>query len=1801
MKLRKHITNWREWKKSTKAIVCGVFLLFIIIAVTLPNTFYGGTTQITSAEQLISIATQSKNKSLTEEYVLTTNIDLSGKEFEGIGSKEFPFQGTFDGNGHTISGLGVLQSQNTNAIQSGLFVYTDDAIVKDITVDGAKVTSDLGGGIVAVEAENTTFLNVVVSNSTLAITLNQDVSKDASLSAAFAGGIVGYSKGCALYNCEVNNTSIGTNSTGVTANVGDGFYYGGLVGMADAATLIEYSRMVDGEVEVSVASDVAVLDRTIIHNGGVAGAMQAGSWAIDCFSSADLITDVNLSMATTVGVKNHFGGIVATMYGDDCGITRCHYSGKQNGFMENTATGSQVILYTSGICGYSSPQTVSNVSYTYYDSDTLMKDEAGNARDIVLCALRNTNGANRNESENVKRIEYDYYTDEASFETYDFVGSVVVNHKNNSTFTNSTAFEKLEDLLASEGIRHVNKWIIDETAHMPAHGTSFGARLDFPGAGSVTISETKRADGATLHSAITTDSVSASARQYRRFGDTGTVNLVANVNSGYRLAGWYRNEDWYSSPAYTDMAGWKDLVNTTPASTSTTYAAPASDDDFYLAHFEAKVTYLPLNGGTEYASAYYDYMDVLNVDVNNSSAYDTATNRAKEAAKASGTFFAGWTTEVGGKAAASLADLYTITLYQKNTVVTETLTLYPVFLADPSEIVFTTIEAGTSNPVSFTMNGNTIATYGNATRALEQYSSSITYTANVDFAYDNTGTLVGTLSLKDSSGNTVTDDSIWEESGYRFLGWYEYEVSSGGQIVTDANGNKNAVRISRDIVTTLPGSSSLSGVKVYEARFEYEVEYWAEYDKIEYIFHTGYVYASEWYEYGENFVDLNAPFHVKENPNGWFTGVAGDLNAQKSALATYAQNAGTGYEGDPFNGGGSRLTNETVITEPIYAFSDYESANSNFTILTMTDFPRASATLTNDGATTSVTLQTSENEGYHFWGWTQQHVDAGGSNLAESGHFYESQASNWAAWKTSDFYWKHRVWALVMNEYIYTAHYYADVDFIKKDGSSETVYRRYQEEVFLDTDKTNIVYGLWDNDIDPNTTLSISDGAHTDLLDDSQDYGYASSQSAITIGASPSDADMAIKGYKFLGWIDASEIGYVDGASYENQSYMYRYIYDSPWDSFVTTDEDRVQGFLWKGTEDIKVTETMTLLPVYTYDFTVSVESSIGSQNAYLDYRIKRNTANTGFDVYLGAVAYEGNTIDLTNYQFKGWYDTNGGKVTDTLGDFTSSDAADFTISDDGDVTGDKRAYTFRANFDIRITFHDAGTGYADDIEYVVKDKVLGNIISTKKPVETPDDSYFIGWTGIVPISPSKGKYSNGDYHVISDLSGQYGLNQYEATGNGGGLADYLYTGSEIVQAPMDLYPVYIHLDEITDNIDVSSNMTSDTTTKLGLDTSGLYLETAYADENYMLVDWKYSEDGSDYEFYTTLEEGATKYYIPMPTLAELLKQSAGVTDYYRADYGFKINYYNIAGNLLFSHGLLSEDSLVSTNGSGSIEYYKDVPLDVMDQYLVELGGRTNTVYFLNRVYTMDGSAKKTLEAYTDEKITESLSFYMDLYQIYAMDETHGLCSPDVYKIGFTNITDGLNTYLLDDYTLDEYSEFHIGFGELNYGSGYPAGQNSIPVNLYLQKASDSGIEYGLYQTSTTANHTGPIADGVTTTESDGIAAFDIYGTIQLHMDEVDGYIKGETFFLTLRPANSTVTEMKVAIQPGETITVTELDFGDWTIEQDTKWSWRYDLLTHINGTTVTVDSVWVDGDVVTFDNKRNDDLSFTDEENAQK
>ena len=152
-----------------------------------------------------------------------TDLDANGENYTAIGSfidQYRPFRGTFDGDGHTVSGIRINKTGETDADQrQGLFGYVQNATIKNVILSDAHITGlRQVGGIVGDHSFTNTIENCLVLNSQITATSNTDN----------CGVIIGYyySNNVTLtdnyyYNCSLTQggstrtTDIGTGSNSV--------------------------------------------------------------------------------------------------------------------------------------------------------------------------------------------------------------------------------------------------------------------------------------------------------------------------------------------------------------------------------------------------------------------------------------------------------------------------------------------------------------------------------------------------------------------------------------------------------------------------------------------------------------------------------------------------------------------------------------------------------------------------------------------------------------------------------------------------------------------------------------------------------------------------------------------------------------------------------------------------------------------------------------------------------------------------------------------------------------------------------------------------------------------------------------------------------------------------------------------------------------------------------------------------------------------------------------------------------------------------------------------------------------------------------------------------------------------------------------------------------------------------------------------------------------------------------------------------------------------------------------------------
>ena len=214
---------------------------------------------------------------------LTADIDLTGKNWTPIGTDyDNSYKGTFDGGGHTITGL----TFTTNDEYAGLFGRLNRAgTVKNVVMEGVQITSHqiYGGSIGGVAGYSWgTIENCSVSGSVSGT--------------VYVGGVVGAQIGGSITGCSSSATVKGTVDVG------------GVAGQTNSsATLTACYATGNVIIEINPKKNIA---------GGSLVGMNAGSSLLACYATGNVT-----STGSSTG-KVHIGGFLGNNYTT---VTACYW------------------------------------------------------------------------------------------------------------------------------------------------------------------------------------------------------------------------------------------------------------------------------------------------------------------------------------------------------------------------------------------------------------------------------------------------------------------------------------------------------------------------------------------------------------------------------------------------------------------------------------------------------------------------------------------------------------------------------------------------------------------------------------------------------------------------------------------------------------------------------------------------------------------------------------------------------------------------------------------------------------------------------------------------------------------------------------------------------------------------------------------------------------------------------------------------------------------------------------------------------------------------------------------------------------------------------------------------------------------------------------------------------------------------------------------------------------------------------------------------------------------------------------
>lgn len=1673
-----------------------------------------------------------------------------------FGNKEHPFKGVFDGQNHTVKGLNYENKVLDPERDTGFFAETDGATIKNFLVKDANIWADFRGGIIVGKAVNTRFENVMVMESTLHVTCANNML-NVITNAGFEGGLIaGELDGCSLYNCEARGGRAVNNTTsGVQAIGGEGLYMAAFAGYVKNST-IEYCRVTptrneDGSIaekgmtDVTNKYDVAIgaLGGNNVYASGFVGCMAGNAKIIDCFSTAQCysyaasyVGVISVTRAWTGGLA----GRILTEEGNE--LVRSHFAGDLSSRQYNPIAVIPIIQNDVNLGGIAARANKGDATVTecyFKPSVSLSGNSQGNPAKKKIPSFGG-DGTTKGDSYGPWDDER-YITRELWEEhDYDFCAGTMRSTAN-------------DDAL---GGQHTNEWAMDYKLNIPVHGQSVKATIDFPGAGTATIEATKLGidQKTTDPYTFAVSAVLAGTAQGLAQGDTSVTfkqetsarpEGLSEANGGYRFMGWFREPDvrvnrigqdnsWFDGK--TDDAAVKDgkrVQDNTKHETTSSYTADNGKDhaksegfkgnDLFIASYEAQVLFYNVKGETlnwKDGKAHDQSTDWYRYGVGLTPAAPADRGGLSKTAT-----FIGWTTQPNDDK--SMNGAYAAITSPQLADLKNQGAFYPagseITVVGPTD--FYPVYSDYVSNIMTVFEGNEQDELGDVTQRVDVGNT------HVDVQPGENGTSSYTVQVRDVNNKPLSDGGTLPD-GYRFLGWYENKGTEDAPL---------EVRVSRDPSYKLPADVDLTVPHTYIARFEYRVDYYVrayandEYTKSELL-------CSVWNEYNTPFNDQVGTSYVRENVVHWGSEHVnhGDKNAYRGECAE-------GY-----------YDSNKRIVAPMSAYShnvrNDTGADTLKNVLVDTDFP-GSGTIDDEKVINALKYTfTPSNDRYSLKFWT----------LERSGGRWTYLNNPVKA--SIDYTSKYRMRAMVTTR----------VDFYKKDG---TVYkettRRYESNLLQKkSGEEDPHYTYKYPFIYTNDTVDKNSGGDSDTITNPN----------LTLESSPTDAEMAVPGYKFLGWISTAEV--------EKDSPVWNYIYDVKDDTFTTSDPDKAKPYL--ATDASTVTRWQDAYPVYA-KYNVSYTTNL--HRAGFDGTDKVNVPSYNIAPVINAdtdPATATVTPDVTTPVYKAGgelYKLQKVEIELPNGKVEKLDSADGNSYSHQVEPGG--AYTFVAYYSpLAVVYHLNATDV--DGKVAQQGDMLGSLDGgIPKPtydVSTIDAdtggafNAFVGWTETQP-APGKG------YVVWSD-----------------GLP--MVNKNTVVKAPMELYPVYRPSavkvqSNIDDNLENPGSARSLSRTDSG---DQISLEVKAATEvvdkdgtKYDFVGWSrdYVNDGQ-YSLMTDDEKYPLEGNEPF--------KSVTYTAVYKIT-PYKVRYHGVDGSVIFTATVDSGDGRATGAGfvhdvdvpkmdeSGKPVYDNDgnpemekksVAYDpdahskivaLLDEQTATSGG-VRELFLEWRYVPADGTAK-SWDEFKDEPVKGDMDLYPVTYRVVAKDTS----DPENH----VTMTTAQLKWLLDPNaanTVDNSADkapFKVCFAERFMGTqltvtvtqaSYGPGAEGVtaeekPVNGKFVSLYSLGPGSGSFDLANRleSKKTGEGDQG------DGNAVFDFAKTHALTIVKKtsDASAMGQMFrFKVTKTAEGTSPETrmvevkvdKMQQENGETWYVGSVQLaapaGDYTVVEDTAWAWRY-------------------------------------------
>ena len=310
---------------------------------------------LVSSENDLAFVANQVNGSVTsyagEYFKLTSDLDLGGHKWTPIGDNKSTgfFSGTFDGDGHTVYGLNVYTNpDDKNALYGGVFGRVDSGVVKNLTVEGAKIVSFKYAG-------------AVVGN----LTAKADAAPAAVIN-------------CHAINCDIRGTQIG-GIVGRSSTSGAPKGHLQITGCSSNSVTLGHLNLEDfPNLSVSLGDHFV---------GGIVGAV--GSTVVSgCFVTNMTANVHGTGFAPAGGIIGVFGADKASGDINNCGVVGVTITASAESHPEKTSLAGLVGKMAHVAVSFGDPNTEYNV-FNCFVADVKITNNTTSVNNGIVAGLVN--------------------------------------------------------------------------------------------------------------------------------------------------------------------------------------------------------------------------------------------------------------------------------------------------------------------------------------------------------------------------------------------------------------------------------------------------------------------------------------------------------------------------------------------------------------------------------------------------------------------------------------------------------------------------------------------------------------------------------------------------------------------------------------------------------------------------------------------------------------------------------------------------------------------------------------------------------------------------------------------------------------------------------------------------------------------------------------------------------------------------------------------------------------------------------------------------------------------------------------------------------------------------------------------------------------------------------------------------------------------------------------------------------------------------------------------------------------------